>query len=76
MGGGEPHLFVHKVLDVVEGEGDGGVVVQQEGVAGRRVVVHHQLLHPPQHLPSHHDSLLSHITNKHLHVSAPVGKFL
>mmetsp|Transcript_16539 Transcript_16539/g.49489 ORF Transcript_16539/g.49489 Transcript_16539/m.49489 type:complete len:357 (+) Transcript_16539:835-1905(+) len=43
-------LVLHEGCDVVEGEGDGGVVVQQEAVGGRRVVVHHQLLHPSQHL--------------------------
>ncbi len=36
-------------------EGNGGIIVQQEGVAGGRVVVHHQLLHAPQHL--HRNSL-------------------
>ena len=49
-GGGDAHLVLHELLDVIQGEGDGGVIIQQEGVAGGCVVVHHQLLHAAQHV--------------------------
>ena len=38
-------LVLHEIGDIVKGEWNAGVIVQQEAVAGSCVVVHHQLLH-------------------------------
>lgn len=49
-----PHLVVHHALHVGVGEGDGGVVVQQEGVRRRRAAaLLHGRLHLRQHFRAH-----------------------
>lgn len=44
------HLVVHLCKDVIGGEWQCTVVIQQEAVAGTAAMLHHCLLHATQHL--------------------------
>ena len=53
------YLVLHEIGNVIKGERNAGVVIQQEAVACSCVVVNHQLLHSPQHFMTHCLSAIS-----------------
>ena len=62
------HLVLHEIGDVIKGERNAGVIIQQEAVACSCVVVNHELLHSSQDLMTH---CLSAIPVVPVHCAAP-----
>ena len=47
------HLIIHSALNLIQREGDGRVIIQEERMRGSRLIVMHQLLHFAQNIMTH-----------------------